>query len=171
MQAELQETKQTLATHTLHNSLNEMSQCHAELTLREKERGHHMQEFNQPMAKYHAMDMFDFEHSMRDCITMAGLAVPVLAPTFKPSADEESDMQVDVDPTIPVWKDLNSLCWMIGDFIQIQQMAGTAMVGYLPLYTHILKLKDSHKSFSGSRTNKDYWNVKKLELNKDILKE
>ena len=56
---------------------------------------------------------------------------------------------------------------MIEDRIHIQQMAGTAMVGYVPLYQHILKLKDGHKSFSGSRTNKDYWNVKKLELEKD----
>ena len=70
-----------------------------------------------------------------------------------------------------VWKALNSLRWMIDERIHIQQMAGTATVGYVPLYTHILKLKDGHKSFSGSHTDKDYWNVKKLELEKDILKE
>ena len=42
MQAKLQEMKQTLANHTLPNSLNEVSQCHTELTLREKEHSHLM---------------------------------------------------------------------------------------------------------------------------------
>ena len=68
-------------------------------------------------SKYNAMDIFYFEHSMRDCVTLAELAVPVLATTFGPSADEESKMQVEVDPTTPltmgdiqpVWKALNSL--------------------------------------------------------------
>ena len=109
------------------------------------------------MVKYHAMDMCDIEHAMRDCISMADLAVPVLAPTFRPSADEDSDMQVDVDPVTPltvgdiqpVWQALRTLRWMIDDRIHIQKMAGTAQVGYVPMYQHILKLKDGHKSFSG----------------------
>ena len=92
MQAELQEMKQTLANHSLHNSLNEVNQRAAELTQREKDCGHHMHEFTQPMAKYHAMDMCDMEHAMRDCIAVADLAVPVLTHTFRPSGDEDSDM-------------------------------------------------------------------------------
>ena len=39
------------------------------------------------------------------------------------------------------------------------------------MYSHILKLKDGHKSSSVSRSDKDYWNIKKLVLEKDILKE
>ena len=138
-----------------------------------------MREFNQPMAKYHAMDMFDFEHSMRDCVTLAELAVPVLAATFGPSADEESEMQVEVDPMTPltvgdiqpVWKAITGLCWMIYKRIHIRQMAGNTTVGYVPMYTHILKLKDGYKSFSSSCSDSDHWNIKKLELEKDIFKE
>ena len=60
MQAGLKELRQTVSNHSERNSLNKVNQRHAVLTLREKERGYRMREFNQPMAKYLTMDMFDF---------------------------------------------------------------------------------------------------------------
>ena len=109
-----------------------------------------MLEFNQPMAKYHAMDMCDMEHAMEDCISTADLAVPCLAATFGPSGDDESDMQVEVDPSTrltvgdiqPVWRVKKTLRCMLDDRIHIQQMAGTTTIGYVPMYNHIMELKD-----------------------------
>ena len=63
------------------------------------ERAHRMLEFNQPMAKFHAMDLCNLEHAMEDCISMADLAVPSLVVTFGPSGDDDTDMQVEVDPS------------------------------------------------------------------------
>ena len=138
-----------------------------------------MLEFNQPMTKFHAMDLCDLEHTMEGTVSMADLAVPCLASTFRPSGDDDMDMQVEVDPSAPltvgdiqpVWWAIKTLRCMIDDRIHIQQMAGTAQVGYVPMYQHILELKDGHKNFSGSRSDKDYWNKQKLEFEKDILKE
>ena len=87
------EMKQAWENQAVCNSLNEVNQRAAELTKREREHSHRMLEFNQPMAKYHAMDLCDLEHAMEDCISTADLAMPCLAATFGPSGDDESNMQ------------------------------------------------------------------------------
>ena len=59
---------------------------------------------------------------------------------------------------------------MLDDQIHIQQMAGTTTIGYGPMYNHILELKDGHKYFTGSHSDKDYWNKQWLEFEKDVLR-
>ena len=115
---------------------------------------------------------------MEDTISMADLAVPCLASTFGPSGSDGDDMLAEVDPTIPltvgdiqpVWHAVKTLRCMLDDCIHIQQMAGTTMIGYVPMYNHILELKDGHKYFTGSRSDKDYWNKQRLEFEKEILR-
>ena len=59
---------------------------------------------------------------------------------------------------------------MLDDRIHIQQMAGTTMIGYVPMYQHIMELKDGHAYFTGSRLDKDYWNKQQLEFEKEVLR-
>merc|ERR1712112_220048 len=49
-------------------------------------------------------------------------------------------------------------------------MAGATSIGYTTLYSHVLDHKDGHKCFTGSRSDKDYWNKARLEIEKDVLK-
>ena len=49
-------------------------------------------------------------------------------------------------------------------------MAGTTSINYVPLYQHVLDHKDGHKCFTGSRSDKDYWNRNRLELEKEVLR-
>ena len=75
MQAELKELRLTVSNHSVCNSLNEVNQCQAMLTLKEMEQRYCMREFNQPMAKYHTMNVFDFKYSMKDLVALAELVV------------------------------------------------------------------------------------------------
>ena len=59
---------------------------------------------------------------------------------------------------------------MLDDQIHIQQMAGTTTIGYVPMYNHIMELKDGHAYFTGSRSDKDYWNKQQLEFEKEVLR-
>ena len=110
------------------------------------------------------MDLSDLEHAMEDVISMADLAVPSLAAMFGQSGSDGDKLQVEVDPTTPlvvgdiqpVWCSVRTLCCMLDDHIHIQQMAGTTTIGYVPMYNHILVLKDGHKHFTGSRSDEDY---------------
>ena len=69
---------------------------------RKKECVCRMLKFNQPMAKFHAMDLCDLEHAMEDTVSTADLAVPCLASTFGPSGDDGDNMQDDVAPSTPL---------------------------------------------------------------------
>merc|ERR1712112_408346 len=48
-------------------------------------------------------------------------------------------------------------------------MAGTTSIGYATLYSHVLDHKDGHACFTGSRSDKDYWNKQRLEIEKAVL--
>ena len=47
-----------------------------------------MNELNQPMAKYHTMDLCDLKHAMEDVVSTADLAVPSLSATFGTSGSD-----------------------------------------------------------------------------------
>ena len=80
----------------------EVNQHQLELLKREKDREHRMNEFTQPMAKYHALDLCDLEHQMEDIVATADMAVPSLSPLFGSAGPDGDEMQVEIDPSTPL---------------------------------------------------------------------
>ena len=127
------------------------------------------------MAKYHALDLCDLGHQMEDIIATADMAVPSLSPLFGSAGPDGDEVQVEIDPSTPltvgevtpVWNAVRS---MLDDRVHIQQMAGTTSIGYATLYSHVLDHKDGHRCFTGSRSDKDYWNRARLEIEREVLR-
>ena len=130
------------------------------------------------MAKYHALDLCDLEHSMEDIVATADMSVPLLSPLFGAAGHDGDDVQVEVDPSTPlmvgeitpVWHAIRYMRSMLDDRVHIQQMAGTTSIGYATLYSHVIDHKDGHACFTGSRSDKDFWNKQRLEIEKEVLK-
>ena len=124
------------------------------------------------MAKYHALDLCDLEHQMEDIVATADMAVPSLSPLFGSAGSDGDEVQVEIDPSTPltvgevtpVWNAIRTLRSVLDGRVHIQQMAGTTSMGYVTLYQHVLDHKDGHHCFTGSRSDKDYWNRNRLEL-------
>ena len=70
--ARLEKVEETQKMQSIRNVVTEINQRQLELSLREKARRHRMNEFTQPMAKYHALDLCDLEHGMEDLLATAG---------------------------------------------------------------------------------------------------
>ena len=66
---------------------------------------------------------------------------------------------------------MGRLHWSVDNKVHIQQMAGTSKAGYIPTYQYIQRKQDGNASFSGSRTDREYWAAERLDLEKEILKE
>ena len=175
--ARLEKVEETQKMQSVRNAVTELNQRQLELCLREKARRHRMNEFTQPMAKYHALDLCDLEHGMEDLLATADLAVPQLAPLFSSAGTDGDNAQVEVDPStpitvgavIPVWNHIRTICGLLDDRVHIQQMAGTTSIGYASLYSHVIEHKDGHACFTGSRSDKDYWLKQRLEIEKSVL--
>ena len=131
------------------------------------------------MAKFHSLDLFDMEHSMGDLVAKAELGCPQLTSIFGTTVTDDSGMELDTDlsqsltveQVLPLYWGLNSLQCMVDKRVYIQQMDGTTKIGYVPMYNHFLKMKDTYTTFSGSSTDRDFWAHQKLDFEKEILKD
>ena len=158
--------------------LSEVSSRQQVLTQREKDRKFRGNCFVQPLAKFHALDLFDIQQSVCDLTAHASLVAPTLASNFGTSASDGL-AQPDFDPSqtitlgeiAPVWELMGRLHWTVDNKVHIQQMAGTSKAGYVPTYQYIQRKTDGNASFSGSRTDREYWASERMDIEKEILKE
>ena len=133
MDARLEKVEEAQQVQCIRNAVMEVNQRQLELSKREKDRVHRMNEFTQPMAKYHALDLCDLEHQMEDIVATADMAVPSLSPLFGSAGPDGDEVQVEIDPSTPltvgevtpVWNAVRSMLSMLDDRVHIQQMAGT----------------------------------------------
>ena len=171
--------KETLQAHSVRNSLAEVANRASVMSQREKDRRFRVNAFSQPLARFHAMDLYDIQAKLQDLADHAKLICPQLASNFGTSAaGADAVMDTDSPPVTltadqlsPLYELLGSLLWVVDDKVHIQQMAGTSRAGYVQMYNHVLKKKEGHTSFSGSRTDREFWAQQKLEIEKEILKE
>ena len=66
---------------------------------------------------------------------------------------------------------ISRLLWTTDRRVHVQQMAGTSKAGYVATYQHIQRKTDGNASFSGSRTDREFWASERLDIEKEILKE
>ena len=141
MAAQLQGIQSHLQVQETRNTLSEVSARQQVLTQREKDRKFCVGSFSQPMAKFHAMDLFDIQQQLTDLDAHASLVSSTLASRFGTSASRHGAV-VEIDPTqtvtlgqiAPLYDMLGHLLCMVDDKVHIQQMAGTSKVGYVHMY-------------------------------------
>ena len=178
IQSQFKEINTKLSVQDTRNVLSEVSSRQQILTQREKDRKFRGNSFVQPMAKFHALDLFDIQQDVADLAGHASLVCPQLASTFGTSASE-SVGQVEYDPSqtvslgqiAPLFEMIGRLHWNVDNKVHVQQMAGTSKAGYVNTYQYIQRKKDGNASFSGSRTDREYWASERLDIEKEILKE
>ena len=178
MQSQFSQIQSQLAVQDTRNVLAEVSSRQQVLTQREKDRKFRGNCFTQPMAKYHALDLFDTQQAVADLTAHASLVCPQLASNFGTSASSGAT-QPEYDPSqtvtlgeiAPVYDLMGRLLWLVDNQVHTQQMAGTSKAGYVATYQYIQRKKDGNASFSGSRTDREFWAAERLDIEKEILKE
>ena len=178
IQSQFKEINTKLSVQDTRNVLSEVSSRQQILTQREKDRKFRGNSFVQPMAKFHALDLFDIQQDVVDLAGHASLVCPQLASTFGTSASESvGQVEYDASQTVslgqiaPLFEMIGRLHWNVDNKVHIQQMAGTSKAGYVNTYQYIQRKKDGNASFSGSRTDREYWASERLDIEKEILKE
>ena len=167
-----------LSVQDTKNFCSEVTSRQAVQTQRQKDRKFWSNQFVQPAARFHALDLFDAQSDAQDLANHASLVAPPLASNFGSSAPDSTDpVTYDPDTTVtyreiaPVWKLIERLLWHSDRRRHVQQMAGTSKVGYVATYTHIHRKQDGNQSFSGSRTDREYWATERFDVEKEVLKE
>ena len=178
METRFGEVNAKLSVQETRNFCTEVTSRQAVMTQREKDRKFWSNSFVQPMARFHAMDLFDGQAEAQDLANHASLVAPPLASNFGTSAsDSVGQVAYDPDKTVtyreiaPVWELIGRLLWNSDRRRHVQQMAGTSKVGYVATYQHIHRKMDGNASFSGSRTDREHWATERFDVEKEILKE
>ena len=178
VQTKFSQIQSQLTVQDTRNMLTEVSSRQHVLTQREKDRKFRSNCFTQPLAKFHALDLFDIQQAVADLTSQASLVCPTLASTFgtsaalgQPQPEFDPNQTVTLGEVAPVWELMSRLLWTVDNKVHIQQMAGTSKAGYVPTYNYIQRKQDGNASFSGSRTDREYWAAERLDLEKEILKE
>ena len=167
-----------LSVQDTKNFCQEVTSRQAVQDQRQKERKFWSNQFVQPAARFHALDLFDGQTDAIDLANHASLVAPPLAANFGASApDSAGPVAYDPDTTCtyremaPVWKLIERLLWNCDRRRHIQQVAGTSKLGYVTTYSHIHRKQDGNQSFSGSRTDREHWATERFDVEKEILKE
>ena len=178
MQNQFSQIQSQLSVQDTRNVLSEVSSRQQVLTQREKDRKFRGNCFVQPLAKYHALDLYDIQQLVGDLTGHASLVSPQLASTFGTSAsDGAGQVEYDASQTVslgqiaPLYDIMGHLLWMVDNKVHIQQMARTSKAGYIPTYQYIQRKQDGNASFSGSHTDREFWASERLDIEKEILKE
>ena len=178
METRFGEVNAKLSVQDTRNFCTEVTSRQAVQTQREKDRKFWSNSFVQPMARFHAMDLFDGQAEAQDLANHASLVAPPLASNFGTSAsDSVGQVAYDPDKTVtyreiaPVWNLIGRLLWNSDRRRHVQQMAGTSKVGYVTTYQHIHRKLDGNASFSGSRTDREHWATERFDVEKEILRE
>ena len=98
MQNQFSQIQSQLAVQDTRNVLSEVSSRQQVLTQREKDRKFRGNCFVQPLAKFHALDLFDIQQAVCDLTGHASLVAPQLASNFRTSASD-CVRQAEFDPS------------------------------------------------------------------------
>merc|ERR1711873_1709 len=126
---------------------------------------------------FNVLDLFDLQAEITDLTGHASLVAPPLASAFGASAANGVGVNYDPDATVtyrdlaPMYDMISRLLWSVDRKVHVQQMARTSKAGYVATYQHIQWKEDGNAAFSGSKTDREYWGVERLDVEKEILKE
>ena len=177
MESRFKEVSDKLSVQDTRNFCQEISSRQLVESQREKDRKFRGNSFVQPMAKFHALDLFDLQAEIADLAGHASLVAPPLASAFGASAADGVGVNYDPDATVsyrdlaPMYDMIGRLLWSVDRKVHVQQMAGTSKAGYVATYQHIQRKEDGNAAFSGSKTDREFWAVERLDVEKEILKE
>ena len=162
MESRFKEVNDKLSVQDTRNFCQEISSRQLVESQREKDRKFRGNSFVQPMAKFHALDLFDLQAEIADLAGHASLVAPPLASSFGTSAADGNGVNYDPDATVsyrdlaPMYDMISRLLWSVDRKVHVQQMAGTSKAGYVATYQHIQRKEDGNAAFSGSKTDREY---------------
>ena len=175
MESRFKEVNAKLSVQDTRNFCTEISSRQLVESQREKDRKFRGNSFVQPMAKFHALDLFDLQAEVQDLAGHASLVASPLASAFGASAADgvgyDPDATVTYRDLAPMYDMISRLLWSVDRKVHVQQMAGTSKAGYVATYQHIQRKTDGNAAFSGSKTDREFWAVERLDVEKEILKE
>ena len=177
MECRFKEVNEKLSVQDTRNFCQEVSSRQLVENQREKDRKFRGNSFVQPMAKFHALDLFDLQVEIQDLAGHASLVAPPLASSFGASAADGNGVIYDPDATVsyrdlaPMYDMISRLLWSVDRKVHVQQMAGTSKAGYVATYQHIQRKEDGNAAFSGSKTDREFWAVERSDVEKEMLKE
>ena len=164
MESRFKEVTEKLSVQDTRNFCQELSSRQLVESQRQKDRKFRGNSFVQPMAKFHALDLFDLQAEVADLAGHASLVAPPLASAFGTSAAElvgrgtyDPDTTVTYRDLAPLYDMISRLLWTTDRRVHVQQMAGTSKAGYVATYEHIQRKTDGNAAFSGSRTEREHW--------------
>ena len=177
MESRFKEVNDKLSVQDTRNFCQEISSRQLVESQREKDRKFRGNSFVQPMAKFHALDLFHLQAEIADLAGHASLVAPPLASSFGTSAADGNGVNYDPDATVsyrdlaPMYDMISRLLWSVDRKVHVQQMAGTSKAGYVATYQHIQWKEDGNAAFSGSKTDREFWAVERSDVEKEMLKE
>ena len=177
MESRFKEVNDKLTVQDTRNFCQEISSRQLVESQREKDRKFRGNSFVQPMAKFHALDLFDLQAEIADLAGHASLVAPPLASSFGTSAADGNGVNYDPDATVsyrdlaPMYDMISRLLWSVDRKVHVQQMAGTSKAGYVATFQHIQRKEDGNAAFSGSKTDREFWAVERSDVEKEMLKE
>ena len=143
MESRFKEVNDKLSVQDTRNFCQEISSRQLVESQREKDRKFRGNSFVQPMAKFHALDLFDLQAEIADLAGHASLVAPPLASAFGTSAADGVGVNYDPDATVsyrdlaPMYDMISRLLWSVDRKVHVQQMAGTSKAGYVATFQHI----------------------------------
>ena len=177
MQSQLKEINEKLLVQETRNFCQELSSRQQVENQRQKDRKFRANSFVQPMAKFHALDLFDLQVEIQEIAAHASMVAAPLASNFGSSAADGNGDIYDPNATVsyrdlaPMYDMIGRLLWSVDRKVHVQQMAGTSKAGYVATYQHIQRKEDGNAAFSGSKTDREYWGVERFDVEKEMLKE
>ena len=177
MQSRFKEINEKLSVQETRNFCQELSSRQQVENQRQKDRKFRANSFVQPMAKFHALDLFDLQVEIQEIAAHASMVAAPLASNFGSSAADGNGDIYDPNATVsyrdlaPMYDMIGRLLWSVDRKVHVQQMAGTSKAGYVPTYNFIQRKEDGNAAFSGSKTDREYWGVERFDVEKEMLKE
>ena len=177
MESRFKEVTEKLSVQDTRNFCQELSSRQLVESQRQKDRKFRGNSFVQPMAKFHALDLFDLQVEIQDLAGHASLVAAPLASNFGTPAADGTGVNYDPDATVsyrdlaPMYDMIGRLLWSVDRKVHVQQMAGTSKAGYVATYQHIQRKEDGNAAFSGSKTDREYWGVERSDVEKEMLRE
>ena len=177
MESRFNQINEKLSVQDKRNFYQELSSRQIVESQRQKDRKFRANSFVQPMAKFHALDLFDLQEDLKELAGHASLVAPPLASNFGSSTADGTGVIYDPDATVtyrdlaPMYDMIGRLLWSVDRKVHVQQMAGTSKAGYVPTYNFIQRKEDGNAVFSGSKTDREYWGVELADVQKEMLRE
>merc|ERR1711867_15199 len=130
MECRFKEVNEKLSVQDTRNFCQEVSSRQLVENQREKDGKFRGNSFVQPMAKFHALDLFDLQVEIQDLAGHASLVAAPLASQFGTSAADGTGVIYDPSATVsyrdlaPTHEMISRLLWSVDRKVHVQQMAG-----------------------------------------------